>query len=70
MKEPGLVQLVAFAELVSANAQSLRRVDGRFRVEDERPFRGRRGLANRGFAFGSSSAPLAAAARRRGPRSA
>ena len=45
IKEPGFVQLVAFPELVSANAQPLRRVHGRFGIEDERPFGGRRGLA-------------------------
>ncbi len=45
VEEPGFVQLVAVAKLIRADAQTLRGVDGRFRIENECPFGWWRGLA-------------------------
>ena len=54
IEEPGFVQFVAFAKLISADAQSLRRIDSCFGVEGEGPFGWRRGLARSLFVRGSS----------------
>src|SRR5580704_14567963 len=49
IEEARLIKFVGFAELICANAQTLRRVHGGLGIEDERPFGWRRQLTRSRF---------------------